>query len=66
MISKIRTFFAPVILRFQTTDGLQETMEFLGMVDHSKIDPSLSKWVDRTERLIAKELIRRGVKVWEF
>jgi len=66
MFSKIRTLFAPIIIRFQDTEGLEETLNFLSMVDHDKIEPALSKWVLRTERIIAKELVRRGVKIWEF
>jgi hypothetical protein len=66
MISAIRSFFAPVILRFQDTEGLKETLDFLGMVDHGKLDSKLARWTRRTERLIANELIRRGIRIWEF
>lgn len=66
MIQFIRSFFAPVIVRLQDTEGLQDTLVFLSMVQHDKIEPGLSRWVIRTEKLIAKELIRRGVKIWEF
>ena len=65
-VSAIRSFFAPVILRFQDTEGLKETLDFLGMVDHAKLDAKLSRSARRTERLIANELIRRGIRIWEF
>lgn len=66
MFSYVRYFFAPVIIRFQATDGLEETLNFLDMCDKTKLEPRLVKFVERTQFLIAKELLRRGVRIWEF
>jgi len=64
-MDKLRDFFAPIIIRFQDTDGLKETLDFLGRVDKAKIEPRLVGRANRVERLIAIELVRRGVKIWE-
>lgn len=64
--SKIRFVFAPLILRFQETEELEITLEFLGRCDLDKLNADLAKFVVRTEFLIAKELLRRGVRIWEF
>ena len=66
MFSHIRMFFAPLIIRFKDTDALQETMDFLDACDKTKLDDRLVKFVDRTQFIIAKELLRRGVRIWEF
>ena len=57
-----RKLFAPITIRYLDTDDLQETLSMLGMVEREKIGPTLA----RTEKLIARELIRRGVRFWEF
>lgn len=66
MFSYIRMFFAPLIIRFKDTDGLRETLDFLNACDKTKLDDNLVKFVDRTQFIIAKELLRRGVRIWEF
>ena len=66
MLSRIRYFFAPIILRFKDTEALEETLNFLDMCDKKKLEPDLVKFVDRTQMIIAKELLRRGVRIWEF
>lgn len=66
MLAYIRYIFAPIVIRFQATDALEETLEFLDMCDRNKLDAKLIKFVDRTQFLIAKELLRRGVRIWEF
>jgi hypothetical protein len=66
MMAYIRQFFAPITLRFFATDGLIETMQFLDLCDRSKLDKSTAKFADRTQMLIAKELIRRKVRFWEM
>lgn len=66
MLSYIRYFLAPIILRFKDTEALEETLNFLDMCDKDKLDPDLVKFVNRTQFIIAKELLRRGVRIWEF
>lgn len=66
MIAYIRYVFAPLIIRFKPTDDLEETLNFLDMCDKTKLEPRLVKFVDRTQFIIAKELLRRGVRIWEF
>lgn len=66
MLSYIRYVLAPLIIRFKDTEALEETLEFLGMCDKTKLEPRLVKFVDRTQFIIAKELLRRGVRIWEF
>lgn len=66
MLSYIRYIFAPLIIRFKDTEALEETLDFLDMCDKSKLEPRLAKFVDRTQFIIAKELLRRGVRIWEF
>lgn len=66
MFSHIRMFFAPLIIRFKPTEDLEATLDFLDMCDKSKLEPDLVKFVDRTQLIIAKELLRRGVRIWEF
>lgn len=66
MLSYIRYIFAPLIIRFKDTEALEETLDFLDMCDKSKLEPRLVKFVDRTQFIIAKELLRRGVRIWEF
>jgi hypothetical protein len=61
----IRMVFAPITVRFFPTDALIETMNFLGLCDHDKLDTPTSKFARRTEFVIAKELIRRKVRFWE-
>lgn len=62
----IRQLFAPITIRFQTTDDLEATLFFLSECNRDKLSDRLVKNVARMEKLIAKELIRRGVKIWEF
>lgn len=65
----IRQLFDPITIRFFKTDDLQKTLNFLGLVNKKNldlVDVKLDRYVERTERLIAKELIRRGIKIWEF
>ncbi len=66
MLSYVRFVFAPLIIRFKDTEALQETMDFLDACDKTKLDAKLVKFVDRTQFIIAKELLRRGVRIWEF
>lgn len=66
MLAYIRYILAPFIIRFKGTDALEETLEFLNMCDKNKLDDRLAKFVDRTQFIIAKELLRRGVRIWEF
>ena len=66
MFAYIRQIFAPLIIRFKPTDALQETLDFLDACDKTKLDAKLVKFVDRTQFIIAKELLRRGVRIWEF
>jgi len=61
----IRKLLAPIIVRFQSTDDLEATLFFLSECNRDKLSPRLVKDVIRTEKLIAKELIRRGVKIWD-
>lgn len=65
MLGYVRMMLAPITLRFFATDGLIETMNFLDMCDRSKLDKSTAKFADRTQFVIAKELIRRKVRFWE-
>lgn len=65
MLSSLRMALAPLAVRFFPTDSLIETMNFLGLCDHDKLDKSTSKFARRTEFVIAKELIRRKVRFWE-
>lgn len=62
----IRQLFAPITIRFQTTDDLEATLFFLSECNRDKLSDRLVKNVARMEKLIAKELIRHGVKIWEF
>jgi hypothetical protein len=62
----IRQLFAPIVIRFQPTDSLEETLFFLSECNRDKLSDRLIKQVDQTEKLIAKELIRRGIKIWKF
>ena len=64
--SYVRYVFAPIIIRFKPTEDLEATLDFLDMCDKSKLKPDLVKFVDRTQFIIAKELLRRGVRIWEF
>jgi hypothetical protein len=66
MLSYARYVFAPLIIRFKSTEDLEATLDFLDMCDKSKLDERLVKFVDRTQFIIAKELLRRGVRIWEF
>ena len=66
MLSYARYVFAPLIIRFKSTEDLEATLDFLDMCDKTKLEPSLIKFVDRTQFIIAKELLRRGVRIWEF
>jgi hypothetical protein len=65
MINFVRLLFAPIFLRFQTTEGLQQTLNLLTWVDQSKLKPGLAKRVIIMEKYLAKELISRNVKIWE-
>ena len=65
-MSFIRQLMAPITLRFFDTDGLIETLQFLEMCDRNKLGSSTAKFADRTQFLIAKELLRRKVKVWDI
>ena len=62
----IRQLFAPITIRFQATDDLEATLFFLSECNREKLSERLVKQVEQTEKLIAKELLRRGVKIWEF
>ncbi len=66
MLSYARYVFAPLIIRFKSTEDLEATLDFLDMCDKTKLEPKLVKFVDRTQLIIAKELLRRGVRIWEF
>ena len=66
MFSYVRYVFAPIIIRFKPTEDLEATLDFLDMCDKDKLEPDLVKFVDRTQFIIAKELLRRGVRIWEF
>lgn len=66
MLSYVRYVFAPIIIRFKPTEDLEATLDFLDMCDKDKLEPDLVKFVDRTQFIIAKELLRRGVRIWEF
>ena len=66
MLMYIRHIFAPLIIRIQETSALKETMAFLEACDRSKLSPRLAKYTDRLQFIIAKELLRRGVRIWEF
>lgn len=66
MLAYIRYVFAPLIIRFKDTEALEETLAFLDACDQSKLEPDLVKFVNRTQFIIAKELLRRGVRIWEF
>jgi hypothetical protein len=61
----IKLLLAPITVRFFATDGLIETMQFLDMCDRTKLDTDLAKFADRTQLILAKELIRRKVRFWE-
>ena len=61
----LRQAIAPITLRFVDTNGLMETMNFLDMANRDKLEASTLKFMDRTQMLIAKELIRRGVPFWK-
>lgn len=65
MLGYVRMMLAPITVRFFATDGLIETMQFLDMCDRDKLDADLAKFADRTQLVIAKELIRRKVRFWE-
>lgn len=66
MLTYIRHVFAPLIIRIQETDALEETLAFLEACDRSKLRPRLAKYADRLQFLVAKELLRRGVPIWKF
>lgn len=66
MLSYVRYALAPLIIRFKSTEDLEATLDFLDMCDKTKLDDRLIKFVDRTQFIIAKELLRRGVRIWEF
>lgn len=66
MLAYIRYVFAPITIRFLPTDDLEATLDFLDMCDKDKLEPDLVKFVDRTQFIIAKELLRRGIRIWEF
>jgi hypothetical protein len=61
----LRSIMAPITLRFVSTDGLIETMQFLEMCDRSKLDKRLTERADKSQLQIAKELLRRKVRFWE-
>lgn len=64
-MENIRIFFAPITVRFLETDALIETMQFLDLCNRDKLDSKLAGFADRTQLVIAKELIRRKVRFWE-
>jgi len=66
-MERIKLFFAPISVRFFETDALIETMRFLDMCDRNKLDndKKLADFTDRTQLVIAKELIRRKIRFWE-
>lgn len=64
-MERIRLFFAPITIRFFETDALIETMTFLDRCDRTKLEKSLADFTDRTQLIIAKELVRRKVRFWE-
>ena len=64
-MERIKLFFAPITVRFFETDALIETMQFLDMCDRDRLEGDLAKFTDRTQLIIAKELIRRKVRFWE-
>lgn len=66
MFAYIRSFFPALIIRFRSTEALEETMAFLALCDKDKLEQRLADKVDRIQFIIAKELLRRGVRIWEF
>ena len=66
MFAYIRSFFPSLIIRFRSTEALEETMAFLALCDKDKLEKRLADKVDRIQFIIAKELLRRGVRIWEF
>jgi len=56
----MRKFFAPLMLRFKSTDDLLVTYNFLCKVDESKLDTHMLSEVDRSKRIIFRELLRRN------
>ena len=66
MFAYIRSFFPSLIIRFRATEALEETMAFLALCNKDKLEKRLADKVDRIQFTIAKELLRRGVRIWEF
>lgn len=66
MFAYIRSFFPALIIRFRSTEALEETMAFLALCNKDKLEKRLADKVDRIQFTIAKELLRRGVRIWEF
>lgn len=64
-MNNIKLFFAPVTIRFFKMDALIETMQFLDLCDRNKLEKRLADFTDRTQLIIAKELIRRKVRFWK-
>jgi len=62
----LKQLFAPIVIRFQSSDDLEAALFFLSECNRDKLSDRLVKQADRMQKLIAKELIRRGVKIWEF
>lgn len=60
-----RRLIAPIVIRFQPTEGLLDAMDLLERGYRSpKYEESSKKELERCMRLIAKELIRRKVIFW--
>lgn len=66
MFAYIRSFFPSLIIRFRSTEALEETMAFLALCNKDKLQPRLANKVGRIQFIIAKELLHRGVRIWEF
>ena len=62
----IGALFPSLIVRFRSTEALEETMAFLALCDKDKLEKRLADKVEKIEFVIAKELLRRRIRIWEF
>jgi hypothetical protein len=63
----LRSWIAPVTVRFAETEDLQDTMALLqAAADKPRLErsDSLDATVERMQVLIGRELLRRGVRFW--